>query len=78
MTHRHEQFVAHMSECTGSHEEMLSKKGPFKRRALEIASMLPNDPKEAYVVLGMAAEIVDMWWGGDPETNYIPPTPAEN
>jgi len=67
-----------MSECTGSHEEMLSEKGPFKRRALEIASMLPNDPKEAYVVLGMAAEIVDMWWGGDPETNYIPPTPAEN
>jgi len=78
LTHRHEQLVAHMSECTGSHEEMLSEKGPFKRRALEIASMLPNDPKEAYVVLGMAAEIVDMWWGGDPETNYIPPTPAEN
>ena len=51
---------------------MLSEKGPFKRRALEIASMLPNDPKEAYVVLGMAAEIVDMWWGGDPKTNYIP------
>ena len=29
--------------------------------------MLPDDPKEAYVVLGMAREIIDVWWGGDPE-----------
>jgi len=29
--------------------------------------MLPDDPKEAYVVLTMAREIIDVWWGGDPE-----------
>jgi len=56
---------------------MLIKKGPLKRRALEIANMLPDDPKEAYEVLGMAGNIVDMWWGGDQETNYIPPTPGK-
>jgi hypothetical protein len=27
----------------------------------------PDDPKEAYVVLSMAREIIDVWWGGDPE-----------
>jgi len=26
--------------------------------------MLPDDPREGYVVLGMAREIIDVWWGG--------------
>ena len=29
--------------------------------------MLPDNPKEVYAVLGMAREIIDVWWGGDPE-----------
>ena len=32
--------------------------------ALSGGAMLPDDPKEAYVVLTMAREIIDVWWGG--------------